>query len=298
MLKKQWMWFPAALLALSLAACGNEDKKLTTCKVDKDCDSAEICHPHAGVCVRTCASSGDCLNSAKECKEIFAGEEQKICKCQTTELCNDRKPDGDLVCNPIYNVCVSKDLKIGLEGPGQDVDDRCNPENPQPDVCKYGLFCSDEVCEDKEHCKENQCAPTPTSVACNEKFQKLTWNPFSPTGPVIYTVEPLGYDRWPGYCGTDYRNLQFRVLAYSTDEMLPPGNDPPLRLYKSPNDSTVLRVGGEGLVSSGWVNDGDNHVTITINLCRLKSSTDYYVAGLAFDHGNPVCLTQEYQPPK
>ena len=279
MQKKQWKWLPTALLAVLLAACGKDEDTIKTCKGDKDCDKTEICHPHAGVCVQTCTSGDDCPQSAKTCDEIMAGEEQKICKCKTTELCNYGKKDSELVCNPIYEVCAPKDAKIGLEGPGEDIDEGCNPQNPQPDTCKYGLVCSDI---------DRQCDAAPTSLGCNDKFPKLGWNPSSPTGPIVYSVYSLGYGNRPSHCPSGYRNLQFKVEAYSVDEMLAPVDNVGFRLYRSPRDVESL-VMGVSIYSNEWVKNGNNHATITINLCRPNSSSDNYVAGLAFDNGNTVC---------
>jgi len=291
MRKKQWKWLPAALFALALAACGDDDKKVISCKADKDCEGKEICHPNIGVCVKPCTSSGDCTSSAKKCEEISAGFEQKICKCSTTQLCNDSKKDGKLLCNDIYGVCLPDDLQVGLDAsPGDEIRESCNPANAQPDTCKYGLFCSELVCLSSDDlCEANQCGPTPTSRACNDKFPALDWDPLNPTGPVIYMVESLGYGNRPRHCPSGYRNLQFKVQAYSTGELLAPVDHISFKLYRSPTDLERLVI-GDTIYPSEWVKDGNNHATITINLCRPNSSDDSYVAGLAFNNGNTVCV--------
>ena len=287
MRKKQWMWLPAGVLVLMLAACSKDDE-IKDCTADTDCGSSELCHPGVKICVKTCSENSDCPKSAATCGAVSTSAgEKKICQCSTTPLCNTDRKDNDLVCNEDYKVCMPKD-KTNVEPPTppDEIGSPCDSSKPQPDVCKYGLVCG----------SDNKCAAAPSSSACSDRFPQLSWDPSNPTGPVIYSVESLGLGNRPNHCGTN-ANMQFRVKAYSTGSQLQKFNNTPLILYRPSGSSMEVfvtgapgKTGDSSVYSSdGWVNDGNDHATILFNLCP---PTNNYVAGLAFNNGNTVCVVR------
>jgi len=288
MRKRQWMWMLPGLLALVLAACGTDDE-IKTCALDADCGSAELCHPNVKVCVKTCTSSGDCPDSAKTCDAISKTDDRKICRCVTTALCNNDRKEKDLVCNDAYKVCIPEDKNKDVEPPlpPDEVGAPCDSNKPQPDVCKHGLVCG----------SDNKCAEPPSSSACSSRFEgKLNWDPSKPTGPIIYSVESLGGGNRPNHCQGG-GNMQFRVKAYSTGSQLQKFNNVPLMLYRPSGSPMEVFIGGAPgktgdpsvYSTDGWVNNGDDQVTILINLCPPSNN---YVAGLAFNNGNTACVVR------
>lgn len=102
-----------AFVVFAVSNCGGEGGGDTTCTVDADCSTQEICHRAAGVCVKTCSAATECPDSAKDCgpntdtrASADAGT-QKICRCSTDALCNGGST-GELVCSAAYKVCTAK----------------------------------------------------------------------------------------------------------------------------------------------------------------------------------------------
>jgi hypothetical protein len=129
----------AAASALTFVACGDEGPGSISCTTDTDCQLGEICHPNAGVCVRTCSTSTDCPTEAKTCKTTPATGSQMICTCATDQLCEQELGAGT-VCSDRWEVCVGSE------------DTTCNPSSTTlgsaggPDTCSYGDFCSGSTC--------------------------------------------------------------------------------------------------------------------------------------------------------
>jgi hypothetical protein len=271
---KQWMCLSAGLLALMLVACSKDEIK--DCDADTDCDTAELCHPNVKVCVKKCTGSGDCPDSAKSCGKISTSDDRMICQCITDELCNDRKPDGDLVCHKTHKVCVPKSTETD-GSPAVTSGGTCDASKPQPDVCKYGLFCS----------SDNKCTAPPSSSACSSKFpENLGWDPSTPTGPIIYSVESKIVNKIWCVAGTTTPTLVVTVKAYSTDSLLKRGSSVPFMLYRPDGAKIDLAIGNQ-INNAGWVNDGDNHATVEFNLCGYNLP---YVGGIVFDKGNTACV--------
>lgn|GEM_PF-3034852 len=273
MLKKQWMWLFAALLALSLAGCKDDEEKAKACTGDSDCDSSksQICHPNVKVCVKKCESGSDCPESSRNCFAISATNTQKICQCSTDALCGD-----DLVCNEAYKVCVSKEKDKDI-GPADGIGASCDSTKPQPDICKYGLVCG----------SDNKCAAALNASNCSNLFPESIRDPSEPKGPIIYSVEAGIVNEL--YCDAEKatQRLVLTVKAYSTDARLKKGSSVPFTLHR-PNGSTEnLFIGTNGQIrNSDWVDNGDNHATIKVNLCSFSNP---YRGGLVFEYGNTVC---------
>jgi len=278
MRKKQWMWLSAALLALMLVGC-KDDNEVKTCKSDSDCDKEDLCHPAAGVCVKTCKSTGDCPNSSKKCAAISETDTREICKCSTDALCNDGKKDSNLVCNEAYKVCVPKDKDKDVIPPDE-VGTTCDSSKPQPDVCKHGLVCG----------SDNKCKAAP-DVTC-DYFPAL---PSDPTGPIIYSARLLsnlhnddttthGNGR---YCPSSRPwHMMVELKAYSKDsQLVSRTGSTPLTIYLS---KTSTEKWTDNVRPSEWVNDGPDHATVIINACYVNNGS--YTIGAMFDNGNAVCV--------
>jgi hypothetical protein len=281
MRKKQWMCLFAGLLALMLAACNNDET--TSCNVDADCDTTELCHPNVKLCVKTCTSSDDCPASAKTCGTLATTDgEKKICQCSTDYWCNDGKADGDLVCDETYKVCVPKGTETD-EDPGVTLGGTCDASKPQPDVCKYGLVCgSDNKCE------------APPAATC-DYFPTLGWDPLNPSGPVIYSARLLSFhnDNTTTHTGGRYCqpnapwHLQVELKAYSTgSQLVSRDGSTPLTIYLS---KTKAELWTDNVRPSEWVNDGPNHATIIVNACYENNSS--HTIGVVFNNGNTVCVS-------
>ena len=110
------------MLALTLTAtaaafsvgCGGDTTPGTTgtkeCASNSDCTSGkEICHPVGKVCLPTCNAGSDCPQNQKNCAPVkdAAGKEsaEKVCQCQTPQLCKGSDSASKLTCSDVDNIC-------------------------------------------------------------------------------------------------------------------------------------------------------------------------------------------------
>src|SRR6476659_9985494 len=89
-----------AAIGGTFAACGGDNPTgPTSCTSDSACQTGEICHPTAQICVQSCTAATDCPDSAKNCDSLTAGG-PKFCQCSTSALCSQATAD---------NICRSVD---------------------------------------------------------------------------------------------------------------------------------------------------------------------------------------------
>lgn len=251
--------FAAALVA-SVVACGGDDGGAgAVCTFDSDCQTGELCHPDAQMCVQTCESGNDCPDSAKTCAAISGSDSRMICQCATDQLCAGETSDN--ICSTAFKICMPKctsdvDCPTGYTcntGSGQcaagggdagacgwdtcsttswsgAAGQQCNNgtcgagpscSGTGQTTCTYGSFCSGGACGYPVY---------PTQSACSNFYSGShasgpQWNPTSSTGPVIYEVSEInhGTGQTTGFmeCESTATQWNVRVRAYRTDANWP-----------------------------------------------------------------------------
>jgi len=99
-------------IGLLLCSCIEPPVDSAMCTSESDCVAGtETCHPIGRICVPTCTMAADCPSNQKDCgviKDPITGAaltQEKVCQCQTDQLCKDGDPESTLMCSPIDNIC-------------------------------------------------------------------------------------------------------------------------------------------------------------------------------------------------
>lgn len=270
----------AALGAMSMmmTACdGGRTSADLACTADTDCTGeGEICHPTAGVCVQTCSTNADCPDSAKRCEAVGGANIQKVCKCDTTALCQSDARVSDpenLACSS--GVCAP----TGTTGPGPTT---CSGSSQS--TCSYGQYCNNST-----------CTAAPVAEATCENFSKNRpqWSATTSNGPVIYTLERAGFQANSKYCQSSAPNaFLVRVRAYRPDSDWPTTRGGVSGFFYLTTAGEDYDVVNEGLLvpDTGYNRNPNNlrDAEFNVYLCRPSTSQTIQV-GFYFTGGNPVC---------
>lgn len=302
---------------------GNNDGGLEGfCSADSQCTTGEICHPTAKLCVKTCMTATDCPSSAKTCDlpvGAAGSTTTKVCQCSTTQLCNGGST-GTLVCSDHDKVCMTKCATANDCPSGRSCDATtgqckvmmsaactqgsctggnicdftsgqckapavCSAVGSQPDVCGYGAYCSALSCA--------EIAPAMcTNFAAGSS--PVTWNPSMATGPVIYSINKVGFSVDDNFCcgmgmtcATNKRG-KIHIAAYHPGGMLLGQTmQPSLQYYRT--DMTPIAVDATQIQSYMTSNSGKN-ASFDVNFC-LPTATTSLSIGLVYDNGNGACFT-------
>jgi hypothetical protein len=263
----------AAASALTFVACGDEGPGSINCTTDNDCQLGEICHPNAGVCVRTCSSSSDCPTEAKTCKTTPATGSQMICTCATDELCEQELGAGT-VCSDRFEVCTETE------------DVTCSTTAPQPDSCRYGEFCvTGGTC---------QAVSAPTCQNFTTSVHGLHWSPSSDSGPIIYSISQVGgFAPNAQFCQANQKLARMQVRAYRTSNTFPTSNPQDLlnELHYVKVDGTEAAGVEKPFVfpSTYTVTNNGRNVDFELGFCP-PDTLNQFTAGLHFVSGNEVCI--------
>ncbi|MFE8597860.1 hypothetical protein [Archangium violaceum] len=266
------------------------DRNLS-CTNDSNCLEAEICHPTAKVCVRTCASSADCPDSAKACDLLSASDTRKVCKCSTDSLCNLDRDTPDLVCSNQDKVCAPRCT--------EDVDCAagriCETSTGQ---CQAwggtGAPCTGEgqsTCDYGTHfCGTNQCTPLSAPTCANyENFANKDY--LGTTGPILYNARLVGVVTDSAYCGsTTPKRVKIALSAYN-NRPFPTTRSGLGGFFFVRVDGTMVDATGLMLSASGnYTVSGDNQerAELIVNLCYPSTSTSVST-GFFFTNGNFLC---------
>lgn len=273
----------AALGAMSMmvTACGDGGRTSAdlACTADTDCSGeGEICHPTAGVCVQTCTANTDCPDSAKRCETVGGANTQKVCKCDTTALCqsDERVSDPEnLACSS--GVCAP----TGTNGPGPTT---CSGSGQG--ACSYGQYCNNSTCT---------AAPVAEATCENFSQNRPQWSAATSNGPVIYNVSRVSYQAKYQFCdqaGGAPDAFIVRVNAYRTDTNWPDTRAGLSGFFYVTTGSNQLDVVNNSLLvpGSGYNRNTSNPKDAEFNvyLCRPSNSQTIQV-GFYFTGGNPVC---------
>jgi hypothetical protein len=260
----------AAALALALAGCP-DGGGVATCTSDTECQSDELCHPNAKVCVRKCSSTTDCPTEAKTCKTTTATGAQMICTCATDQLCEQELGTGT-VCSDSWEVCTP------TEGTS------CSATAVQPDTCGYGQFCgTGSTCQ----------AVAPPTCGNISGPHAATWNAATSTGPIIYEATKVSFAPDPAggpvFCGSAEPNtrVRVRVKAYRTT-----GTFPTTDAAFAADLHYVRTDGSEGpssAITGLTVTNNGRNAEWDQNFC-VNSSLSQFTGALHFVGGNEFCF--------
>jgi Cys-rich repeat protein len=313
----KWMLAVLGAVSLALTGCGEEEATLR-CTQDTDCLDTELCHPDVKVCVQKCEATSECPPSAYNCEALSATNTQKICKCSTSQLCNQDREEADLVCVTGSQVCAPKCAADTDCAAGQTCDTgtgMCMQATPPCTVgsCATGQVCDTAAgrCVDAPTCtgtsqgncaygrfctSASKCQDAPLAAPTCENFSHNNypaWTPATSTGPVIYSVQGVQYQQNSNYCQAPAPDaFIIRVNAYQ------PNNDwPSTRAGLS--GFFYVTVGGQSfdvvnepllVPQTGYNRNPSNlkDAEFNIYLCRPANSTSIQV-GFYFTGGNPVC---------
>lgn len=262
----------AAALGLTLVACG-EGGGINTCTSDGDCDpDNELCHPSAKVCVRKCSSSTDCPDEAKTCKTTSATGTQMICTCSTDELCA-RELGAGTVCSDSLEICTSS----------QNVS--CTTTATQPAGCAYGQYCATSA----------NCEAVPAPTCTNISIHGTTWNAGTSSGPIIYSLTPVGsLATGTTSCQAGQKLARVKVRAYRTTGTFPAATDPQAVLadlhYVKSDGSEATGVEKPFVFPSSYTLSNNNqHLEFDLGFCP-PDTISQFTAGLHFVNGNEMCV--------
>lgn len=98
-----------AAVGFTIAACGEDVTPASSCTSDSSCQTGEICHPTAKICVQSCESGSDCPSTAKNCDSLTVNgvASAKFCQCATTALCGGDSTN-DTICAAEDKICTTK----------------------------------------------------------------------------------------------------------------------------------------------------------------------------------------------
>ncbi|MFY0565959.1 hypothetical protein ACN28E_19230 [Archangium lansingense] len=286
-------------MSLVLTGCPDGGRESLTCTETAECDTSEVCHPTAKVCVQTCTIGADCPESTRRCEEIGGGNNQKVCKCDATANCAaDERVNAELVCNTTsgVNVCVTKcaadtdcatgqtcDVATGFCKAGSTTGQTCSGEGQT--TCSYGEFCSSSKCA---------AVPAPTC----ENYQNFTQrSELGTTGPIIFksvTTSAAVDTTWCG-TGTNRKRVKVTVSAYSSTAF-PQTKDELNGLF-------YVQVAGSKVDGSDTISSSAGNYTVTgtnreradfiMNFCVAEASTTLSL-GTYFTGGNFFCYQASY----
>jgi hypothetical protein len=285
----------AAAFGLMFVACDGEgDGAGATCTTDTDCQTGEICHPEAKVCVKTCTAGTDCPDSAKNCEAISATDSRMICKCLTDQLCAGGSTLGSTaICSDAFEVCMTKcstntDCPTGSTcetstGECRKGPTTCSTTAPQPDVCSYGQYCSAGTCA---------AVPAPTCNNFTQGSHGASWN-VSSTGPVIYSLTQVGaFAADASQCAGATKLARVKVRAYRTSNTFPLASTPQAvvdELHYVRTDGT--ESSSKPFVIAGTYSVSNNNLNAEFDLGFCPSNTfNQFTAGLHFVNGNEACI--------
>lgn len=285
-------------MSMVLTGCPDGGRESLTCTENADCDTSEVCHPTAKVCVQTCTIGADCPESTRRCEAIGGGNTQLICKCDATSNCAaDERVNAELVCNTTtgVNVCVIQcasdtdcatgqtcDVATGFCSAGSTPGQTCSGEGQS--TCSYGSYCS-----------SGTCAAAPVAPATCENFSsnRPQWSATTSNGPVIYSVEGMGYQVNSSFCQDSAPDaFLVRVRAYRPDTDWPSTRAGVSGFFYLTTGGDDFDVVNDGLLvpNTGYNRNTSNlkDAEFNIYLCRPTGSQTLQV-GFYFTGGNPVC---------
>jgi hypothetical protein len=317
-------------LSLMMTGCDPEPTDQGPCTQDTECAGNEICHPTARTCVSTCTSSNDCTANAKTCEPITPGSTTSVCKCESTQLCNQDRETADLLCSTLDEVCVKPcgsdadcstgrtcDVATGQCKQGTTTP-TCNPACAANETCDTtgatpvcrptATSCqgtSQSTCAYGQYCSSNTCtaAPVaPTDNTCpNFSTNRPPWDPSLATGgPVIYEVTKRKFTATGNQtCTAGQSEIHLSVRAYRTDQDWPTtksGLGINGFFYVATNTSRQDVIGDQLLIpdsfGGGYFRNANNpkDAEFRFYICPPANSNNLPV-GIYFTGGNPVCTT-------
>ncbi|MFY0524024.1 hypothetical protein ACN28I_12925 [Archangium gephyra] len=284
-------------MSMVLTGCPDGGRESLACTADTDCDTSEICHPNAKMCVQTCTIGDDCPESSKTCEAISATNSTKICKCATDALCqrDERVSDASgLTCS--NGVCTSP----GGTTPACTTDANC----ASGQVCSNGTCtaasatCSGEgksTCAYGQFCSSNTCAAVPAPTC--ENYENFTQrNELGTTGPIIFKAVTTSA-ALDSFCGTGStpKRVRVTVSAYSSTPF--PATKDEL------NGLFYVRVAGVKVDGSDIISSSAGNYTVTgtnreradfvMSFCVAEAS-DTLSIGAYFTNGNFFCYQANY----
>ncbi|MGI5863967.1 MAG: hypothetical protein ACOX6T_18195 [Myxococcales bacterium] len=147
-------------LPLALAGCpsdGEDPGTIVNCTSDAEClEGSEICHPIGKVCVPTCTIADDCPDTQKNCMEVkdatgAALTTEKVCQCETSELCKGEDELAEVVCSTVDNICEAT----------------CATDADCADFTNTNRECVGGQCVLKATCSATSCTD-PSASKCGE----------------------------------------------------------------------------------------------------------------------------------
>jgi hypothetical protein len=288
----------AAAMGLMFVACGDGgDGVGATCTTTENCQTGEICHTGAKVCVRTCTAGTDCPDSAKNCEAIGGSDTRMVCKCSTDQLCAGGATTGSsAICSDAFEVCMTKcsanadcptgstcETSTGECRPGPTT---CSTTDVQPAGCAYGKYCG----------TSGLCLAAPTPTCQNISLHGTTWNAQTSDGPVIYSLTQVGsLATGTQSCQAAQKLARVRVRAYRTTGTFPAATDPQAVLADL---HYVLENGTESpskpfvFPTSYTLSSNDQHLEFDLGFCP-PDTISQFTAGLHFVNGNEMCVVAQ-----
>jgi hypothetical protein len=282
-----------ATVVVVLMGCGEIDPGgPTSCTSDGSCQTGEICHPTAKICVKTCTQATDCPSTAPTC-ETFSGASAKFCQCSTTAACGGGT-GSTTICSSTDRICATKcgsatdcggrscNATTG-ECQNSTLGKTCSTAAVQPDTCDNGQACSGSspVCT---------AVTAPTCANFTGSNHATTWLSTN-NAPVIYEITKVSFGT-STFCDASVPvRARIHVKAYSKSGQLLPGAAIEGQFHY------VRAAGGEGNNSGTTQNvntssDG-KHTEFDMNFCLPSGSTQvtiglhFVVSGVT---GNEACF--------
>jgi hypothetical protein len=315
-------------LSLMMTGCDGDPAEQGPCTADTDCLDTELCHPTARACVTKCTDGNECTANAKTCAPITAGATQKVCQCETTQLCNLDRDTADLLCSTLDKVCVKACGSDADCGTGRTCDvasgqckqgsttptctpacaanETCDTSGATP-VCRpTATSCqgtSQSTCSYGQYCTSNACTAAPVaeaSTCSNFASNRPNWSATTSTGPVIYEVSKIKFTATGNQtCQASQSEIHVRVRAYRTDQDWPTtasGIGTNGFFYVATTTDREDIIGKQLLIPNsfggGYFRNPNNpkDAEFRFYLCPPANSNNLPV-GVYFTGGNPVCAT-------
>jgi hypothetical protein len=278
--------------------CEERPPLVDICTHNDDCAATELCHPTAGVCVTTCASSAECPESAKTCAPLGGtGPDAytNICQCSTDVLCNGGpgSDSTDLACSNLDNVCVPKCVSDADCGEGRECDEgtgQCEESNTTGDTCSGE---GRSTCTYGQRCTNSTCAAPPTPT-CDNYTNFPQKSDLGTTGPILFKAEIVSAAIDSG-CGASLpKRVRIRLSAYSNTPFPQTSAELGNFFYVMVNGSRTNPVINSA--SGNYTVTGTNRdrADIIVNICRESNSTTTST-GFYFTGGNFLCFQANYQ---